>query len=393
MIGTVKSRTGLIRVTLSCATALTLLSASPAFALFGGGGNCASPTTVRNAHDGTRDVIREEHEATRDAIITAIEEQTVDLTDKMEETTRRIIEAMALAAAQNTAVVQQQTEAGRRIADAQELNDTDRLRQQVRAAAESGAFDPNPFSCQLADIFEANQGSGAATDGAAVTQQAVNRVTGEDEDVQAGGARVARSVVDARDEYDGFQGSRNATTDWSLVLENPTIDLSDPDMQGVLGWVVSNSIDATPERAMTDAELQTPEGMARAAEAQQRLARQRAAIETINMSLNMRTPVLTDNGTYRGMADDSAYNRPVGDRLSELQQLDIQTVYHYAPGPNRLYGTGGQENGLDDMNEKGWLEEIHRIMSINARINYVRLELENRNAITNALILAALSDS
>ena len=391
MIGTVKSRSALLRIALSGATALTLFSASPAHALFGGGGNCASPQTVSNAHDGTRDVIREEHEATRDAIITAIKEQTEDLTEKMEETTRRIIEALALGAAQNTAVVQQQTEAGRRIADAQELNETDRMRQQVRAAAESGAFDPNPFSCQLLDIFEAGRGGGAPMSGQGVTQQAVNRMNGNDAAVQEGGASVARSVVDARDEYAGFQGSTNPTTDWSLMLNEPTIDLSDPDMQNVLGWIVANSVDATPERAMTEAELSTPEGMARAAEAQQRLGRQRAAVETINMSLNMRTPVLTDDGTYAGMASDSLYNRPVPESLSELQQLDIQTVYHYAPGPNRINGTNG-ENGLESMTEVGWLQELHRITSINARINFIRLELENRSAITNALILAALSE-
>jgi hypothetical protein len=112
------------------------------------------------------------------------------------------------------------------------------------------------------------------------------------------------------------------------------------------------------------------------------------------MSLNMRAPTFNDiKGTYAGYADDSSYNRPVPERLSELQQLDIRTVYHYAPGPNRINGTNDQQNGLKHMNEKGWLEEIHQIMAINARINYIRLELENRNAITNALILAALSDS
>lgn len=377
-----------------CVSVLALFSAQPAHALFGGGPSCASVISVNNAHNGTRNVIRTEHETTRNAIIRAIEDQTVDLTEKMEETTQRIIEAMALAAGENTAGLQRQTEADRRMADAQELNQTDRMRQEVRAVAESGAFDPNPFSCSLLDIFESNRGSGSPASGDGVTLQSVNRITGDDEDVQAGGARVARSVVDARDQYNGYRGSNNATTDWSLMLEDPTLDLSDQDMEAVLGWIISNSVDATPERAITDAELQTPEGMARAAEAQQRIARQRAAIQTITMSLNMRAPALTDTqGTFAGMADDSAYNREVPERLSELQQLDVRTVYHYAPGPNRVNGTNGQQNGLIHMNEKGWLQEIHTIMSINARINYVRLELENRNAITNALILAALSDS
>lgn len=378
-------KTGVL-LSFTSALALTFLDASPVLAHAG----CTA--TVISQHSGTRSLITKEHETTRDAIKTAIKEQTTDLEAKMEDTTLRIIQTLTLAAKENSAHTQQQTEAQRRFADAQEVNATDRLRQEIRAEAESGRFDPNPFSCMLDDMFAASRGSGAPMSGDAIIQRTVNRITGDDEDVRSGGAQLARSVVDARDELAGFQGSQNPTTDWSLIFTNPTIDMSDPQMQEVLAWLISNSVDALPERAMTAEELSTPEGMARAATAQQRLSRKRAAIETITMSLNMRAPALTDDGSYMGMADDSAYNRPVPERLSELQQLDIQTVYHYAPGPNRLNGTNGQ-NGLRNVtNPNVWLEEIHRIMSINARLNYVRLELENRNAVTNSLILAALTD-
>ena len=387
------AKTSFLGIVSGGAVALTLFSASPAQAFFGGG-NCASPQVVNDAHDGTRSAVRKEHETTRNAIMDAIKEQTEALTEKMEETTQRIIEAMALAAGENTAGLQRQTEADRRIADAQAINDTDRMRQEIRAKAESGAFDPNPFSCQFLDMFEAGRGRGEPLTGAGITRDAVNRITGQDEDVRAGGTRLARSVIDARDRYAGFNGSENATTDWSFILNDPTIDMSDPDMKTVISWIASNAISATPEREITDEELATPEGMARAAEAQERISRQRAALETINMSLNMRAPVHVDDGTFAGMAEDSLYNgtRSVPGVLSELQQLDIRTVYHYAPGPNRLFGTGDGNNGLQGMNEKGWLQEIHAIMAINARINYIRLELENRNAITNSLILAAVSD-
>lgn len=378
-----RSLTNGVLLCVTSAIALTLFDISPAHA------SCSA--TVVRQHNGTRSLITKEHEATRDAITKSIKEQTGELEEKMEDTTLRIIQTLTLAAKESSAHTQQQTEAQRRFADAQEVNATDRVRQQIRAEAESGRFDPNPFSCQLLDMFEASRGSGAPLSGSAVTQQAVNRITGDDENVKKGGAQLARSVVDARDNLAGFKGSANPTTDWSLILNDPTIDLADAQMTEVLGWVVSNSVSALPERAMTEEELSTPEAMSRSAEAQQRIARKRAAIETINMSLNMRTPVLTDDGTYSNMAKDSSYNRNVPERLSELQMLDIRTVSHYAPGPNRLNGTNGQ-NGLTQMNEKGWLSEIHQIMSIDARINYIRLELENRNAITNALILAALTD-
>jgi hypothetical protein len=376
-----------ILLSVTSVLALTFVDTSPVFA------HASCTATVRSQHSGTRSLITQEHETTRDAIKEAIEKQTTELEEKMEDTTLRIIRALTLAAKENSAHVQQQTEAQRRFADAQEVNATDRLRQEIRAEAESGRFDPNPFSCQLLDMFEAARGSGAPVTGDAVTRQAVNRISGNDENVQAGGAQLARSVVDARDAYEGFRGSDNATTDWAFVLNDPTIDLSDPDMQNVLSWIISNSVSATPARSMTEEELATPEGMARAAEAQERIGRQRAAVESINMSINMRTPVHTDDGTLAGKAQDSSYNRSVPERLSELQILDIETVSHYFPGPNRINGTNGQQNGLTHMNEKGWLQEIHRIMSIDARINYIRLELENRNAITNALILAAVSEN
>jgi hypothetical protein len=221
----------------------------------------------------------------------------------------------------------------------------------------------------------------------------MSRLNGNDPAVEAGGVAVSKSVLDARDDYEGFRGSQNATTDFGLLMTNPTVDTSDGDMGDVANWIVNNAIDPTPPRPVTEEDEATPQGVDRAAEQQKRLARQNAASEVIEMSMNARAPVLNDaDGTFSSMAADSAYNRPVPNELSELQQLDIRTVYHYAPGPNRINGDPGQQNGLNDMNEKGWLQEIHRVMSINTRINYLRLELENRDAIVNGLILATLNE-
>ena len=44
------------------------------------------------------------------------------------------------------------------------------------------------------------------------------------------------------------------------------------------------------------------------------------------------------------------------------------------------------------MTERAWLYELHRAMSLNARINYLRLEIESREVIVNAMILATLAD-
>lgn len=369
------------------ATSLTF-TASPAHAV-----NCASPVQVAREHSNTRQAVRQEHETTRNAIIDAIEQQTVDLETKLDETTALLVRTLTRQAKENSSQIDKSIEAQKRIQDAAEMNETDRMRQQFRAEAESGEFDPNPFSCMLMDMFGSGSGEAPPAGGNAITKRTMDRLNGNDPAVQAGGIRVSQSVVDARDQYAGFDGSQNATTDFGLLLNEPTVDVDDSQRSEVASWIINNAVDPTPPRPVTEEDLQNPQGVDRAAEQQKRLARQSAATEVIAMSMNARAPVLTDSaGTFKSMAEDSAYNRPVPDRLSELQQLDIRTVYHYAPGPARINGDPGEQNGLNDMNEKGWLQEIHRIMSINTRINYLRLELENRDAIVNGLILATMNE-
>ena len=56
------------------------------------------------------------------------------------------------------------------------------------------------------------------------------------------------------------------------------------------------------------------------------------------MALDMRAAVLGGElvEAYRAMAADSACDRTVPDKFSELQQLDILTVWNFAPSGERL---------------------------------------------------------
>lgn len=338
----------------------------------------ATDNNVTTSHNATREVIRNEHAATRTQIVNAIEIST-----------QQLIATLTAQAKQNSNYIDKSIEATKRIANAQELNETDRMRQQFRAEAESGKFDPNPFTCAVDDMFRAGNAGPEAVTGSDVATNARAYLAGDDEAVRQGGVALARAVIEERARFEGFQGSTHATTDWGILLNAPTVDFEDEETADLAQRIIINSIDPTPPRPLTDADMETPAGVAEAAEREKTFARQSAAAETMAVTTNMVTPVLEDtSGIFRSLAADSAYNRPVPEKLSEMQQLDIRTVSHYAP----LAG-GERSARLKRMNEKGWLEEIHRIMAINARTNYLRLELERRNAITDALILASMNES
>jgi hypothetical protein len=159
-------------------------------------------------------------------------------------------------------------------------------------------------------------------------------------------------------------------------------------------------LDSTPDRSVAPDEILTQAGLDRYAQLVQTRSRLSAAGKSLEMAMNMRADVMTGPAVeaYRTMAKDSAYNRGTDfDRLSELNQIDILTVWNYAPTGDRLLSLTNGHKGPDASEkniktETQWLYEIHRIMSLNTRIAYLQLELMNRDSIVNAAILATLND-
>lgn len=337
---------------------------------------CASTSHVTSQHNSTRDVINEQHSETRQAIQVMTDTLVKTLTEHVRENSNHSDRAV---------------EAAKRISDAEQLNATDRMRQQIRAEAESGKFDPNPFMCMLATMFSGSGGVDDSVGATPIMQSVSSFLNGDHSAVAAGGVELLKHTVDEKAKYEGFRSSPNASTDISLLLREPTLDYDDPLAAGAYERIIKNAINPLPPRKATGEELNTPAGIARVAAREKIMARQDAATEIFEMTLNMRQPILEDPDGERGplfqtMAlEDSAYNRAVPSKLSELSQLDIRTVFHYAPKGDRF------EKMESFTKEMDWLAEIHNITAINARINYLRLELENRNAIVNALILASMN--
>lgn len=373
--------------------AAVLLSATLATPSFARGCRCGA---IRGYHSQTRNVVKSEHNDTRSQIRSSIEQQTDDLRDHMDINTEELIEGLMGQARENSNFQQLQVEASQRIEDASEVNATNRLRDEFRAKAESGNYDPNPYSCLLLDLFGSESsgsggGSSPEVSGSTVLEDVSDYLSGDDPIVKGGGTGLSKHISDKHDEYTGFLGSKSGDTDWGLLASDSTIDLEDPKMAEVAELIVRNTLDSTPDRPVTDAEKLTPAGLDRIAKSVEKSARLAAAGESIKMTLNMRTPVLTGAPieTYRKMVAESAYNRgELPNTISELQQIDITTIWHYAPIGKRqevLSNSGG-------MNVQGWLYELHRITSLLTRINYIQLELASRDAVVNAAILATLND-
>lgn len=373
---------------LAAASTALVLPASGAFAISSSG----LAALIRSEHTSTRARISSEHEQTRTDVVNSIEQQTTDLNDHLDIKVEELIEALKGQARENSNYQQMQVEAAQRVEDAAQVNNTNRLKDEFRAKAESGEFDPNPYSCMLIDMFGTGSTSGGSggSSGSEITQAVDSWVAGEHEAIQQGGSALSQYVYNQSQEYEGYGGSDHASTDFGLLVDDPTIDLSDADMSAVTGLVMRNLIDSTPPRKESDPDLATPAGIDRYAKREETKARMSAAAKSQEMAINMRTAVMEGDAVeaFRDMAEDSAYNRGTDfEKLSELQQLDIMTVWNYAP-------KGERAEKLTDssMSEKAWLFELHRVMSLNTRINYLQLELMNRDAIVNAGILATMND-
>ncbi|WP_375263730.1 hypothetical protein [Palleronia sp.] len=319
--------------------------------------------------------------------VKGVEQEVKDLQDvvdnKVDELANKLIQALRLQTGETSSYMDKQIEADKRFLDASQQNETQRLRDTFRAEAESGKFDPPADLCILAGLYADGDTTMGTTGGRGSEARAdtMSQISGADPAVQQGGTALARSVVGSIEPYDG---RADGTVDVSITLEDPTIDMADETTRRVVTRMMRNVIDPVPDRPITAEEMRTPEGVSRAAVQQGKRARQSAASELLSMTLNMRDAIVPMNESWQAKLDDSVYNRDVPETFSELQAIDIRTVEHYAPTEEAASKRGGSTND--------YLARIYDVMSINTRIAYLSLELQNRQAVAQAAQLSAIID-
>jgi hypothetical protein len=342
--------------------------ATPAQALFGGGVNRATESTLRSVNSSVRSV-RTAVDRNREAVR--------EVQKEIFESRQALIEALRLHAGENSSYQDKQIEAQRRFKDSEAINHANLRRDLIRAEAESVQNQPNPALCLLGSLFSSGGSAASGARGSGIVANVRDRAAS----VPADRTLAAREVLDAQERFQGHRGSNDASTDMSLVFVEATYPQSEKD-QELAAQLIQNAINVTPAPQVTPEELATPEGVGRASRQLERRVREAAIQELFAFNLNLRAPVTPKSG-FEAYLEDSFYNRDVPDEISELQAIDIRTVRHYAPKQNVLDNRG-------TMNERALLAEILDAISIGNRIAYLQLEQDNRTSIVQGLILARL---
>ncbi len=311
-------------------------------------------------------------------------ETRAHVTQETTTAAREIIEGLRAQTRQLSDFLDRQVEAAKRITDAKAQIETQRLREEIRARAESGAFDPNPDSCLQYDMHNARTVLTVPMSVDQLVAPVEDWTSGTAAPVRTGGTRMAAWLRKERAQLADFGGHATPTTDWGVALDVPSLPTSSAGLDRVLSRLIANTIDPLPPAALTEDELRTPVGLSQSVLRDARAARLQAALALIEQSLELRIPT-TDAGPYRVVAETSGYAEAIPDQISELQKLGIRVTHYADPGIATL-------DLRQTKTVNALLQDLIDITAINARINLERLELASRQAIVEAAQLAIFTD-
>lgn len=336
--------------------AMSVSTAVPALAQF----TRASETTLRGVRRDVQDTTSEVR----------------NLRNDVRTQSRILMEALRMQTGEQSAYADKQIESFKRIEDAAQQNATDRMRQQVRATAESGEFDPNPDACLLLDLFGSDdvEPSGAQGTRTMVAAQAERERIGS-----LGAAGAIREMLDKEVIIDGHDATKRAST----FLEMPTFDMNDADNSEAAEAFMLKMFSSIPIPPVPEELRNTSPHTERAAAIETRMNRESIAAENIAMVFNMGAAVVS-GAELQKLAAGTPYNRPIPANASELQAIDVMTVRHYSPPPGEAGKT--VQTGVV-------LQKLHQLTAIMARMQYMQLEMDRRNLMTQSAILAKMIEN
>ena len=330
-------------------------------------------------------------------VTNAVNNMRVDLRQRQDQTTtavqnaqQAIVEAITKGVAQTSGYQAQTTESQRRVQEATDVNETIRQRQIARAKAEGGRYDPAASACtDLTGVLQFGGGQAATGAGG---NDAVNALRnrsrgngGEGAEVRAGGLAVAQGIVRDRDEYEGYGGYLDPTSDVRYLTEPATLDTTDEKAAKVMVRLVNNIVDPTPPRPISAAEAKTPQGKAQIAARTIDDARRSAASAVFAYLGDLAAP--TGGAALAKWAKGAvtpAYPREVGNVVSTQQAIDI-FVYSRFANPD-------WHQELTKMSPAAVARETALTSALDLHVNWMRFELERRMAAVQAASLAAQLD-
>jgi hypothetical protein len=306
------------------------------------------------------------------------------------EVGQMIAETILRGVAQLSAYEDRAVEANRRIEDAAQLNDTIRARQEARARAEGGRYDPAASAClDLSGLM--NFGGGTATHGLGgvdVSNLSRNRSRGngaEGQAVKQGGLAIAAAIKKDRDELRNIGGFADPTSDVRLLTEAVTLNTSEGQVAQAYARMINNMVDPIPAKPVTEGEANTPAGMAQIA-ARQIDATRRSASHAVFTHLGDLTAP-TGGGELASWAKKAApptYPHEIGDQVSRLQAVDIFVESRF-PNPE-------WHEAVAKMSPEAVQRENLLTNALHLYVDWMRFSLERRVATTQAATLAVELD-
>lgn len=319
---------------------------------------------------------------------TRLQSQTIDAVHNAEQA---IVKAITRGVAQTSGYQAQTTDSQRRIENAAQREETVRQRQLARARAEGGRYDPAPSACtDLSGIIQFGGGQNAqGLGGNDLVNVARNRSRGNGSAgaaTRAGGLAIARQIKNARDQYEGYGGYLDPTSDIRFLTESSTVDTTDEDQAKILAHLVTNIVDPTPARPITAAEAKTPQGLAQIADRQVDDARRSAADAVFAYLGDLAAP--SGGKKLADWARRTAgpnYAKSIGDVISNQQAMDVFVR-------SRFTNPKWHEK-LARMSPAAVARETALTEALNLEVNWMRFQLEKRMAVVGATSLATQLDA
>lgn len=315
-----------------------------------------------------------------------------NINDHTTDVGQQIADTILKGVAQLSAYQKRSDEANERLMDSQQMAETIRQRQLARAAAEGGRYDPATSACvDLSGIFSmgrANEGA-SGYGGNDMANASRNWSYGNEAigaPVAEGGLAVANAIIADRDASKNVGGYADPTSDVRLLTEAITLDTSKGDVSKAYVRMLNNMVDPVPAKPVTEGEMKSPQGVAQVAARQIDATRRSAAHGVFAYLGDMAAPTGgTALADWAKKAKSDSYPYEVGDKVSELQAVDIFVRSRFA-NPD-------WHQKLASMSPEAVQREQLLTQALNLHVDWMRFGLERRQAAAIAALLSSELDN
>ncbi len=307
--------------------------------------------------------------------------------------TDRLVEAIQAAAGQISAYTDKASAAAEKIQDASDLNASMRVREELRASAEGGRYDPAAGACGAMSaalrLAAPPAGPPPAATGADTQNTGRNyeRCAGGNDEVCRGPGAVSAGIIEDRDRHQDTGGVLDPTSDLRVLLQQPTAGAgtgSDQEELDDAVWrLTQNIVHPFPPPPVTRAEARTPGGAAAVARRQSDAARRSAPAALLGW-IQTRSAANLDMADWARRTAPEGYPYPIDDRISVRQFYDVSVSAGWRdPEWHRR---------VQRMSPEAVMREIALQTALANDLALLRLELDLHRAANEAALTAAFLD-